>query len=190
MMPERLAKTDPFKPVTEMIGSGPFRFKANERVPGARNVYERVRRLSARAEAASRIGPPGPKIVHFDRVEWTTIPDAGTAAPRCRRREGLVGDPAARSVADAAARRPDPGGDQGPDRRSSRCMRLNSPAAAVRQSGDPPRAAGGGVSQEDFMTAVAGDDPGDGRTASGIFCPGTPMASDAGIDVYTTARAI
>ena len=29
MMPERLAKTDPFKPVSEMVGSGPFRFKAD-----------------------------------------------------------------------------------------------------------------------------------------------------------------
>jgi peptide/nickel transport system substrate-binding protein len=28
MMPERLAKTDPFKQVTEMVGSGPFRFVA------------------------------------------------------------------------------------------------------------------------------------------------------------------
>ena len=34
-MPERLAKTDPFTQVTEMVGSGPYRFKADERVPGA-----------------------------------------------------------------------------------------------------------------------------------------------------------
>ena len=32
MMPERLANTDPFRQVPEMIGSGPFRFKADERV--------------------------------------------------------------------------------------------------------------------------------------------------------------
>ena len=30
MMPERLASTDPFKAVSEMVGSGPFRFKADE----------------------------------------------------------------------------------------------------------------------------------------------------------------
>ena len=41
IMPERLAKTDPFTQVTEMVGSGPFRFKADERVVGARVVYER-----------------------------------------------------------------------------------------------------------------------------------------------------
>jgi peptide/nickel transport system substrate-binding protein len=36
IMPERLASTDPHKPVTEMVGSGPFRFVAAERVPGAK----------------------------------------------------------------------------------------------------------------------------------------------------------
>jgi peptide/nickel transport system substrate-binding protein len=41
MMPERLALTDPFKQVTEMVGSGPFRFKPDERVAGAKVVYER-----------------------------------------------------------------------------------------------------------------------------------------------------
>ena len=34
IMPERLAMTDPFTQVTEMIGSGPYRFKADERIPG------------------------------------------------------------------------------------------------------------------------------------------------------------
>ena len=38
MMPERLAKTDAFTQVTEMVGSGPFRFVADERVPGVRVV--------------------------------------------------------------------------------------------------------------------------------------------------------
>ena len=41
MMPERLALTDPATQVTEMVGSGPFRFKADERLAGARAVYER-----------------------------------------------------------------------------------------------------------------------------------------------------
>ena len=35
MMPERLANTDPFTQITEMVGSGPFRFVANERVAGS-----------------------------------------------------------------------------------------------------------------------------------------------------------
>src|SRR5579864_3194241 len=39
MMPERLAKTDPFKPIPEAIGSGPFRFVASEWVPGSKAVF-------------------------------------------------------------------------------------------------------------------------------------------------------
>lgn len=41
IVPERLAATDPFKQVTEMVASGPYRFRADERVQGLRFVYER-----------------------------------------------------------------------------------------------------------------------------------------------------
>ncbi|MFX5634099.1 ABC transporter substrate-binding protein, partial [Acinetobacter baumannii] len=34
MMPERMASTDPFKPNTEMVGSGPFRFVKDEFMSG------------------------------------------------------------------------------------------------------------------------------------------------------------
>src|ERR1700712_569738 len=34
VMPERLSNTDLAKPVTEMVGSGPYRFLKNESVPG------------------------------------------------------------------------------------------------------------------------------------------------------------
>jgi peptide/nickel transport system substrate-binding protein len=77
MMPERLANQDPLKPVAEVVGSGPFRFVADERVQGVRNVYARFERYQPRQD-----GKPdwtaGPKVVHYDRVVWTTTPDAGT----------------------------------------------------------------------------------------------------------------
>jgi peptide/nickel transport system substrate-binding protein len=41
IMPERLAQTDSVMPVKELVGSGPFRFEADEHVPGARLVYQR-----------------------------------------------------------------------------------------------------------------------------------------------------
>ena len=41
MMPERMAKTDPFVPVKEMVGSGPYRFKTDEYRAGAGAAYER-----------------------------------------------------------------------------------------------------------------------------------------------------
>jgi len=36
IMPERLAKTDPYQQVTEMVGSGPFKFVKEEHQPGNR----------------------------------------------------------------------------------------------------------------------------------------------------------
>src|SRR5437660_10649264 len=41
IMPERLAATSPFKPVAEIVGSGPYRFLADEHISGARAAYER-----------------------------------------------------------------------------------------------------------------------------------------------------
>jgi peptide/nickel transport system substrate-binding protein len=35
VMPERLAATSPFKPVTEIVGSGPYRFLPEEHISGA-----------------------------------------------------------------------------------------------------------------------------------------------------------
>jgi peptide/nickel transport system substrate-binding protein len=41
IMPERLAATSPFQPVAEIVGSGPYRFLADEHISGARAAYER-----------------------------------------------------------------------------------------------------------------------------------------------------
>ena len=41
IMPERLAKTDPFQQVTEMVGSGPFKFIAAERTALVRSPQDR-----------------------------------------------------------------------------------------------------------------------------------------------------
>jgi peptide/nickel transport system substrate-binding protein len=78
MMPERLAKTNPMAQVTEMVGSGPFRFVRGEYVSGARMVYERFAEYVPRQEAPAWTS--GGKVVHFDRLEWQVIPDAATAA--------------------------------------------------------------------------------------------------------------
>src|SRR5262249_15607904 len=41
IMPERLAATSPFKPIAEIIGSGPYRFLPEEHIRGARTAYAR-----------------------------------------------------------------------------------------------------------------------------------------------------
>ena len=78
IMPERIAKTDPFKQVTETVGSGPFKFVRDEFVPGSRAVYARNEAYVPRQEAADWTS--GGKVAHFDRYEWVVIPDSATAA--------------------------------------------------------------------------------------------------------------
>ena len=46
----------------------------------------------------------------------------------------------------------------------------------------------GAISQEDVVTAVVGTDPAMWHTGAGFFCPGTPMASDVGMDALTSPR--
>ena len=79
MMPERLAKTDAFAQIPEVVGSGPYRFIARDRVPGAKAAYERFAGYVPRS-GGTPDWTAGPKIAHFDRVEWTTISDASTAS--------------------------------------------------------------------------------------------------------------
>jgi len=67
------------------------------------------------------------------------------------------------------------------------CMRLNE----IIPPFDNPairRALLKAVNQTDFMEAVSGTDPEMRHVPSGIFCPGTPMASDVGLDVFTGPR--
>jgi peptide/nickel transport system substrate-binding protein len=79
IMPERLAQTDSVTPVKELIGSGPFKFQADQHVPGARLVYTRFDGYVPRTDGMpSQLA--GPKIANFDRVEWQVIPDPATAA--------------------------------------------------------------------------------------------------------------
>src|SRR5689334_4279757 len=76
IMPERLAKTDPFDQVTEMVGSGPFKFVQSELEPGHRVVYVKNSDYLPRNEPVDWAS--GGKMVKVDRVEWIVVPDAMT----------------------------------------------------------------------------------------------------------------
>ena len=78
MMPEHIAKTDPFKQIAEHIGSGPYKFLPKEFIPGAAVAYERHKEYAARQEPAE--WSSGGKVAHFERIEWKIIPDTATAA--------------------------------------------------------------------------------------------------------------
>src|SRR3989440_10852706 len=77
IMPERIAKTDPFKQIPEYIGSGPMRFVKNEWVPGAKAAFERFPDYAPRSEPGSWLA--GGKRMMAERVEWVVMPDPATA---------------------------------------------------------------------------------------------------------------
>ena len=78
MMPKKTAETDPNTQikVEDVIGSGPFIFKADEWKPGEKVVYVKNPGYKPRSEPAS--GLAGGKVVKVDRVEWIWIPDPQT----------------------------------------------------------------------------------------------------------------
>jgi peptide/nickel transport system substrate-binding protein len=82
MMPERTALTPPDRPITDMTGSGPWRWIAGDYVQGARAAYARSEAYQPREELAEAAS--GGKRVHFDRLELVWIPDGGTAAAALR----------------------------------------------------------------------------------------------------------
>ena len=186
MMPERLAKTDPFQQVPELIGSGPFRFKADERVPGAMNVYEKFAGYKPR-ESGTPDWTAGPKIVHYDRVEWKTMPDAGTATAALQAgeqdwQEYAYHDmlPLLRRTRGVQIKVPDPTGMVTMLRVNHLQPPFNNPA--IR------RALFGAVDQPAYMQALVGSDPSLYHTPLGFFCPGTPMATEAGLEPITGPR--
>jgi peptide/nickel transport system substrate-binding protein len=77
IMPERMAKTDPMKQVTETIGSGPYRFLKDEFVSGAKAAWAKFDGYLPRKEPVDGIA--GGRIPAVDRIEWSFISDASTA---------------------------------------------------------------------------------------------------------------
>ena len=185
MMPERIAATDPSRAITEMVGSGPFRFLAVERVPGARNVYAKFDRYLPREGVVSSTA--GPKVVHFERVEWRTIPDPATAAAAIQTSEVDAWEypatdllPLLRRNRDILVENPDPTGFIALLRFNHLTPPFNDPAMR--------RALLSAIVQEDYVRAVAGTDPAMSNTGIGFFPPASPMASAAGMGALTGLR--
>jgi peptide/nickel transport system substrate-binding protein len=186
ILPERLAKTDAFTQIKEIVGSGPYRFMAGERMAGARTVYERFADYQPRAN-----GPPertaGPKAAHFARVEWTVVPDASMAAAALLKGEQDWWEFSPSDLLASLRRGHDVKVvllEQSGDVSLLRLNHLQPPFDNPRIR----RALLGAVSQEDCAIAVAGADPAFWRTGIGYFPPASPMASPAGMDALTGPR--
>jgi peptide/nickel transport system substrate-binding protein len=183
IMPERLASRPTDKLLTEIIGSGPFRFLTDERVSGARNVYAKFEKYVPRDGAASFCA--GGRVAHFDRVVWQTIPDPSTQAGALH--NGEV-DWIEQPVMDLV-----------PTLKADRKLKvevLETPGLIGMLRFNqlfPPfdnqrirRAVLRAVNQREFMTAVAGE--GDATLINdhvGFFSPSSVYASDAGMEVFS-----
>jgi len=186
MMPERLARTDPAVQVSEIVGSGPFRWKPDERIPGVRAVWDRFD-----GYVPNPIGTPdytaGPKIAYLDRVVWTTVPDPATAAAALQANETdwweyAAADllPLLRRNRDIVTRVQDPAGQGALLRMNWLQPPFDNPA--IR------RVVLHAVVQSDFLTAMLGDDRSLWHEGAGAFTPGTPLANDAGMQAIDGPR--
>jgi peptide/nickel transport system substrate-binding protein len=188
IMPERLARTDPMKQIPEAIGSGPFKFVADERIPGSRVVFGKNDAYVPRQGGTASFNA-GPKIVNVDRVVWTFIPDPGTASAALRQGEvdwwenpSLDLIPQLKGYQDVTLTVKDRTGEMG-------CLRFNQlfppfDNAAIR------RIVVAAIDQKDVMEAVAGAEPSLYQTDVGLFVPGTPMASTMGVEVTRGSKNI
>ncbi len=77
MMPKRIAETPSSQAITEHIGSGPFKWVADEFKPGLKAVYAKNTDYVPRSEPASFTA--GGKVVNVERVVWAGMPDSMTA---------------------------------------------------------------------------------------------------------------
>jgi len=186
VMPARLIPADPAKPVTEMIGSGPFRFVAAERVPGARVVYTRFEGYVPRPSGTPGISS-GPKTVNFDRVEWQIVPDASTALSALQKGEVDWWE------------RPIP--DLLPLARKDAALKVEvtnrAGTIAFLQFNHlfPPfdnlairRIVLSAINQAEYAEAIGGSDPSLRGGKVGIFLPGAPMATEAGLEALAGRR--
>jgi len=184
IMPERLAKTDPFTQVTEMVGSGPFKFVKEEFQPGNKAVYVKNTDYVPRSEPSDWAS--GGKVVKVDRVEWLVVPDAATktAAMQSGEDDWWENPPADLWPVLAANAEIDlPASDPV---RPMGCLRMNwlyPPFNNVKMRQAVLMVA----SQPDFMTAFVGDKANWDVCASYFTCGG-PMANNAGAAVLNGPR--
>ena len=185
VMPERIAMTPATKQIKEIVGSGPFRWNAAERLVGAKAVYDRNRDYVPRDSGVASWAA-GPKIAHVDRVEWTIMPDPSTALAALQNGEIDWWENPPNDLLPAIAR--------ARNVKAERSSRLGVMGTGVFNHLHAPfdnpairRAVLLAFSQEDCMAAAAGD-PDLWHAGVGVFPPDTPMANDAGLAAITGPR--
>ena len=179
IMPERVAATDAFKQITEVVGSGPFRFLADEYVPGSKVAFAKFDKYKPRDDEPSSLA--GAKIVHVDRVEWQILPEAATAASALQSGEvdwlempltDLL--PVLRRDKGVKIGRLDPYG-------LYPVLRFNQLQGPTKERGIR-QAIMAAIDPREVMQAIMGDDVQAYRAPVGAFLAGTPYENQAGME--------
>lgn len=129
----------------------------------------------------------GPKVAHFDRVEWHVIPDPTTAAAALQSGEMDWWELTASDLLPSLRRN---------GKIAVKTLAANRFAPFLRPNHllppfDNPavrRALLGAIDQTAFMLAAVGADPSLWRVPCGFFSPNSPLASDAGMEALTGPR--
>jgi peptide/nickel transport system substrate-binding protein len=185
IMPARIAATDPFKQISEHIGSGPMRFVRSDWVPGVKSAFEKFDGYVPRQEDPSWMA--GGKRIVAERIEWITMPDPATVAAALQTGEidwweiaipDLV--PMLRKNRNIAVDIQDPLGNVG----VLPINHLFPPFNDARAR----RAILAAMSHEEYMRAYVGDDASLWKPLPGYFTPGTPLYTEEGGDILKGPR--
>jgi peptide/nickel transport system substrate-binding protein len=188
IMPERFANLPATQQLTEIVGSGPYRFVAEERRSGSQVVYRRYDRY-----VPTPVGTPGvtagPKLAHFERMVWLNIADPGTASAALQAGEVDMWERMQNDQRPILARRRDVVIDRIETVGTVVMLRPNH----LHPPFDDPavrRALWPAIVQSDYMQAIMGDDRRLWSDGVGCFPPGSALASDEGLSVLTGPRDI
>ena len=187
IMPERIAQTDAFTQISEYTGSGPYRFLRDEWRAGSSAAYARNEKYVPRQEPISMWA--GGKVANFDRIEWKIIPDPSTQAAALQQKEV---DWVEQPLIDLT-----PTLRKSPGVKVEVFDRFGGLMVIAFNHYNPPfdnvklrRAILSAVNQQDYVTAVVGEQSDLGRVGVGVFPLASPYASTAGMEAVTGPRDI
>jgi len=185
IMPARIAATDPFKQISEYVGSGPMRFIKSDWVPGSRSAFEKFADYVPREEEASWMA--GGKRIVAERIEWITMPDAATVASALQAGEidwweiaipDLV--PMLQKNRNLVVDYNDPLGNIG--------FLLMTHVFPPFNDARARRAVLAAMKQEEYMRAFVGDDSKLWKPLPSYFTPGTELYNEEGGEILKGPR--
>ena len=179
IMRRQEAANAPTEPVSEIIGSGPFKFVRDEHVPGSKLVYERNPDYVPRDEPPSYLA--GGKVAHVDRVEWVVLPDAGSAVNALVAGEIDILDQPPLDLVPLLEASPDITLQIGNEQGALGYIRPNH-TQIVFNSREGREALAYIVEQGEYMRAVAGVDGKYWRECYSFFACGGRFGSEAGME--------